>query len=398
MRIPGLAFHQAHSSNYTRGREGQPIQHITVHHSAGWEATLRYLWADPNRNGSSHFWVGNLAGQLEQYVDTDDTAWTNGNWRSNLTSLTIEVRGDWRGYYSQETLDNLERLLRELRKRWPNANLEYHQDVSDRMTLCPADLKHKGYARTVWNKVTEWLKPSTPTPPPAPKITYEKIPPKRVQLKYVANLWDFNFTAWNKAKSVKVFGEGEVIDVVAIATNQLGGKYYMTAYSYNNGAIRATNGFNVADCKDYVPAVTQPPTIEEKWEPFANPRKMRLLYDNRVTDLDKKQPAGDIIKAGTDIDLVDKKTIREGQNTRVYARSKWSKTNSKNWGIPLDQFGEVPTPPEIPEPPREPIPEPPIDTDPTTPGQGDVVERLNALEKIVKAIVDFLKSKFGFSG
>lgn len=35
----------------------------------------------------------------------------------------------------------------------------------------------------------------------------------------------------------------------------------MTEYSYNNGAIRATNGFNVADVKDYTtPPVPVPPT------------------------------------------------------------------------------------------------------------------------------------------
>lgn len=391
MRIPGLAFFQASRSNYTPGREGNQIQHITIHHSAGWEATLRYLWADPNRGGSSHFWVGNLPGQKEQYVDTDDTAWTNGNWRSNLTSLTIEVRGDWRGYYDQQTLNNLEELLRELRSRWPNATIEYHKDVSDKITLCPADLKDKGYARRVWDNVTAWLNPPKP---PAPKITYEPITPKRVKTKYVANLWDFNFTAWNAAKSVKLFGAGETIDVVAIATNQLGGKYYMTAYSYNGGNVRATNGINVQDVVDYVPEITQPPTVEEKWEPFANPRKMRLLYANRVTDLDSKQLVGSEIAAGTDIDLVEKKTVWEGQNTRVYARSGWSKTNNKNWGIPLDQFGEVPTPPAQPEPPREPVPEPPIDVDPETPSGADVITRLNALELIVKAITDFLDKIF----
>ena len=123
MKIPGIAFYQAASSNYSRGRE-QPIRYVTIHHSAGWEDTLRYLWANPSRNGSSHFWVGNKPGQIEQYVDTDDTAWTNGNWRSNSESLTIEVRGDWRGYYDQQTLDNLELLLRELRSRWPNVSIE----------------------------------------------------------------------------------------------------------------------------------------------------------------------------------------------------------------------------------------------------------------------------------
>lgn len=372
-KLSGIPFYQANGSNYSRGRE-QPIRYITIHHSAGWEQTLRYLWADPSRNGSSHFWVGN--GHIEQYVDTNDTAWTNGNWRSNNESITIEVRGDWRGYYDQATLDNLETLLRKLRTLYPNVGIEYHKDVSDKMTLCPADLKDKGYAKKVWDKVTAWLNPAKP---PVQKITYTPITPKRIKLKVATNLWDFNFTEWNKAKAVKPYGAGSVIDVVAVATNALGGKYYMTAYSYNNGAVRATNGFNINDCEDYVPAVTQPPTVEPKWESMLTPRKMRLLVDTFVVDLDTMENVGEIIKAGTDIELVDKKTIKPGV---MYLRSKYSKSKDLNRGLLADRFGEVP---EVVEPPREPIPEPPIDVDPETPGNGDV-EIQTLLDKIWKAI------------
>ncbi len=379
-------FYQASGSNYSPGRE-QPIRYITVHHSAGWEQTLRYLWADPNRGGSSHFWVGNAPDSVEQYVDTNDTAWTNGNWRSNNESVTIEVRGDWRGYYDQETLNNLGKLLYELRKAYPNAGIEYHKDVSDKITLCPADLKDKGYARAVWDSVSQQLNPPTP---PAPAITYQAITPKRIKLKITANLWDFNFTSYPDAKAVKPYGQGSVIDVVAIATNSLGSRYYMTAYSYNDGAIRATNGFNIADCEDYVPQVTEPPTVELKWEAFANPRKMRLLQDTHVINLDTNTEQGDLLKAGTDIELVEKKTTAPG---KVYARSAWSKTNNKNWGIPLDLFGEVPS--DQPEPPREPVPEPPIDVDPTTPGNGDaILENSNLILKILKAIASFFGIKW----
>lgn len=378
-------FYQANGNNYSKGRE-QTVKYITIHHSAGWEQTLRYLWADPSRNGSSHFWVGNGVGAIEQYVDTADTAWTNGNWRSNNESITIEVRGDWRGYYDQPTLNNLETLLRDLRKAYPQVAIEYHKDVSDKITLCPADLKDKGYARQVWDRVTAWLNPSTP---PKPSITYQAITPKRIKLKISANLWDFNFTSWSSAKPVKAYGQGSVIDVVAIATNALGAKYYMTAYSYNNGAVRATNGFNVVDCEDYVPEVTQPPMIEPKWEPMKTPRKMRLLTASKVTDLDKMVEFGDTIPVGTDIDLVELKTVSAG---KVYARSKYSQTTGKNWGIRLDRFGEVPAP--TPEPPREPVPEPPLDTDPTTPGNGDVVlEKLNWLIRIIKLIAEKLGIK-----
>lgn len=379
-------YYQANGNNYSRGRE-QPVRYITIHHSAGWEATLRYLWADPSRNGSSHFWVGNAVNAIEQYVDTADTAWTNGNWRSNNESITIEVRGDWRGYYDQQTLNNLGKLLYDLRKVYPNVGIEYHKDVSDKITLCPADLKDKGYARVVWDTVSGQLNPPTP---PKPAITYQAITPKRIKLKISANLWDFNFTEWPKAKAIKAYGQGSVIDVVAIAKNALGAEYYMTAYSYNNGAVRATNGFNVKDCEDYVPQVTQPPTVELKWEAFANPRKMRLLVDSRVTDLDKMAEFGDVIKAGNDVELVEKKTTSPGV---VYARSKWSKENNKNWGIQLDRFGEVPT--TEPEPPREPVPEPPLDVDPETPGNGDV-EIVTLLDKIWKAI-KLIASKLGIN-
>lgn len=383
MRLSIAKFYAAHSSNYSNGRE-QPIRYVTIHHSAGWENTLRYLWANSSRNGSSHFWVGNTAGAIEQYVDTNDTAWTNGNWRSNNESLTIETRGDWRyNYYDKPTLDNLGKLILEIRKNFPNVNIEYHKDVSDRVTLCPADLKDKGYAKVVWDDVTRQLAPK-PKPPTVINITYKKITPKRIQLIRTANLWQFNFKTWADAKAVKPYGQGSVIDVVAVATNQLGAKYYMTAYSYNGGAVRATHGFNIADCKDYVPVETKPPAVIPKWEPMLTPRKMRLVFDNYVTDLTTDKNVGDLIKAGTDIDLVEKKT--DSKNI-VWVRSAWAKANKKNWAIPLDQFEEVP---DVVEPPREPVPEPPIDIDPDKPSSGDVVlENTNIILKILKAIAKF---------
>lgn len=391
MKLGIAAYYQANGSNYTPGRI-RPIKYITVHHSAGWEQTLRYLWADPNRNGSSHFWVGNNPGHIEQYVDTNDTAWTNGNWYSNNESITIEVRGDWRGYYDQNTLNNLGKLLLELRKNYPSAAISYHKDVSDKITLCPAELKDKGYAKAVWDDVSRQLAGPAPTPtPPAATLTYRPITPKRVKLIRTANLWNFNFNDWAKAKAVgDPYQAGHLVDVVAIGKNNLGGEYYMTAYSYNNGNVRATNGFNVKDCEDYVPAITQPPTIQPKWESMLTPRKMRLAVDSKVTDLDKMAESGDVIKAGTDIDLVELKTTSPG---KVYARSKWSRDNNKNWGILLDRFIEVPAP--TPEPPREPVPEPPLDVDPVTPGPSDpILDNTNTIIKILKAIANFFGIKW----
>ena len=387
MRVAGVPFYPANGSNYTPGRGGNVVKYITIHHSAGWENTLRYLWADPNRNGSSHFWVGNNPGQIEQYVDTDDTAWCNGNWTSNQQSISIEVRGDWRGYYDQTTLNNLETLLTALRRAYPSASITYHKDVSSTFTLCPADLKDKGWAKTVWDKVTGIIWPSTP---PAPAISYTAITPKRIKLIRNANLWNFNFTSWANAKAVQLYQAGEVIDVVAVATNALGAKYYMTAYSFNGGAVRATNGFNIADCEDYVPQITQPPVVAPaiQWEDLeGGARKLRVAQPVFITNLENYQTQGNQLAVGTEVEIVDKTT---GTDKVMYVRSKWSKENGKNWGIRMDHLAEI-----QPDVPREPVPEPPIVTDPTTPGNGDaaVIEKSKVIEfllSIVKLITDFI--------
>lgn len=398
MRIAGIAgFYPAHPSNYQAGRGGRSIKYFTVHHTAGFESTLRYLWGNANRGASSTFFAGQ--GYYEQYVDTNDTPFTNGNYVSNQESITCETRGDWRGYYDQSTLDTLQELMYQCLKVYPHLILTFHQDVSSVYTLCPADLKNKGYALAVWNNAKariarENAPTPTPTPAPSPSIKYEKITPKRVIVtKPLANLWDFNFKEWSDAKAIKAFNLGELIDVVAIATNARGGRYYMTAYSYNDGNIRATYGINVADVKDYVaptpiPVPETPTTPTIVFVPLENPRKLRTGRDLRVIDLATKTEVGDVIKAGTDIDIVDKTTLSDN---KLYFRSKWAQTNNKVWGVPADSMVELP---EAPEVPVEPVPETPIDTDPTTPGNGDVEVRLSALEKVVKYIVDFLKGLF----
>jgi len=394
MRLPNITgYFQAAAGNYQKGR-GRAIRCFTVHHSAGWEQTLRYLWGDPARGASSTFYVSGSV--REQYVDTDDTPYTNGNWPSNQESLTCEVRGDWRnGYYDQATLNNLTEVMYQSLKIWPGLVLTFHKDVSDKSTLCPADLKDKGYAAACWNKAKARIAAeNAPKPTPAPVgITYRKITPKRIKLIRTANLWNFNFSDWSKAQSVKTYGVNELIDVVAVAKNALGGEYYMTAYSYNNGSIRATHGFNIKDCADYVPAPTQPPVpAKPVWVALENPRKMRAAVDLKVYDLDAKADVGETIKAGTDIDLVEKLTNTDG---KIYLRSKWARDSKKNWGVLSSKMMEIP---EAPVVPPETVPPKPIDTDPTLPGNGDIETRLSALEAIVKKIVDFLSSIFsGFN-
>lgn len=284
MKLPIATFYPAHSSNYTKGRN-RAVKFITIHHTAANNSTLRHLWANPARNGSSHFFVH--GSRIEQYVDTKDTAWTNGNWASNNECITIEVNGDWRGgFRNQAALNNLEKLMREIIKHYPNIGINYHNDISS--TQCPGELKSKGLARAIYDKIKKENQVS--------KISYKKITPKKVELTKDAKLWDFNFTSWSAAKPVKSYKKGHVADVVAEAKNQLGGVYYMTAYSYNNGKIRSTHGFNKADTKNYTAPAPKPPkppencdaVKKELWDKEAALEKANKQHETTLKTLEQK--------------------------------------------------------------------------------------------------------------
>ena len=255
MKLPNIPFYPAHWSNYTKGRTS-PIRKFTIHHSAGWEDTLRYLWQNADRNASSTFWVGRTPGAIEQYVDTDDTQWTNGNFVSNSESITVETRGDWRGYYDQVTLDNLTELMYRCLKIFPNLVLEFHMDVSSSTTLCPAELKNKGYAAACWQKAKNRI--AVENAPQVPAGLRVDIPDKKVVLIRDANVWDMSFTSFANAKAVTALKAGTVIDVAGVYDHPLSSTdYYLSKYSWDKGF---NNGISKADCKDFVEPAPVDPT------------------------------------------------------------------------------------------------------------------------------------------
>lgn len=112
---------QAHSSNYTIGRSGRKIEQIAIHHMAGILSATQCgsIFQKAGRNGSSHYGIGN-DGEIGQYVDESNTAWTNSNWDSNCKSVTIEtsnceIGGDWK--VSDKALNSLIRLVADIAKR-----------------------------------------------------------------------------------------------------------------------------------------------------------------------------------------------------------------------------------------------------------------------------------------
>lgn len=258
MTLPGFKFYQAHSSNYTKGRPSSPKK-FTVHHTAANNSTLRYLWQDPDRNGSSTLFVSDT--KKEQYLSLDDTPWTNGNFSSNQESITCETNGRWfNGYKNLATLDNLEEAMYQCLLIYPKLGLNYHKDVSVKYTACPEDLKEKGYAQVMWDKAKKRINGK-----PVANLRVD-IPDKKVVLIRDANVWDMSFTSWRDAKAVTRLKAGTVVDVAGLYDHELGGDYYLSNYSWDKGL---NNGININDCKDYVPPKPKP--IPPTTPPVDNP-------------------------------------------------------------------------------------------------------------------------------
>lgn len=137
----------ANENNFTYGRDGTGIKKITVHHCAGIMSpeTIGNLWQNPYRETSSHYGIGE-DGRIGQYVDESNTAYTDSNWPSNSTSVTIEnsndsIGGEW--HVSDATLNSLITLCADIAIRnklgllVPGENLTWHSMYAN--TTCPGD-------------------------------------------------------------------------------------------------------------------------------------------------------------------------------------------------------------------------------------------------------------------
>lgn len=163
----------ADHNNFSDGRSGHSLKKITVHHTGGVMSaeSIGYLWQNPNRECSSHYGIG-MDGRIGQYVDEYDTAWTDSNWESNCTSVTIEtsncdVGGDWP--VSDASLESLIKLCADISIRnglgllVPGQNLTWHSMYA--ATTCPGDYL-RARMQYIADRANEIISGGQPTPAP----------------------------------------------------------------------------------------------------------------------------------------------------------------------------------------------------------------------------------------
>jgi len=133
--------------NYDKGRSGYKIKKITIHHAASVISieSLAKLMRSGSRQVSSHYGIGN-DGRIGQFVDEKNTAWTDGNWVSNCTSVTIETSNNKTGgkwTVGDKALNSLIKLVADIAKRnklgtlVKGKNVTWHRMYAS--TTCPGD-------------------------------------------------------------------------------------------------------------------------------------------------------------------------------------------------------------------------------------------------------------------
>lgn len=177
MAISPLATERyaAHPSNYTAGRPQGAPDHITVHHMAGVlsAAQCGSIFQRPGRGGSAHYGIGN-GGEIANYVDENDTAWSDSNWNSNCKTISIETAnsengGEWP--VGEAAFNSLVKLVADIAKRnglghlVPGVNLCWHSMYAQ--TTCPGNhLRGRMHELAERANAINEGQPATPEPTP----------------------------------------------------------------------------------------------------------------------------------------------------------------------------------------------------------------------------------------
>lgn len=197
----------ADPSNYTKGRNTK-ITDITIHHMAGVLSAEQCggIFARAGRNGSSHYGIGN-GGEIGQYVNEEDTAWTNSNWPSNCRSVTIETSnsatgGEWP--VGDAAYNSLIKLVADIAKRnnlgtlVAGQNLTWHSMFAP--TTCPGDYL-RARVEEIARKANE-INGGGPAPTPTPTGDF-KVGDNVLPIKYV----DYNGTPLIKTRDYYTISE-----------------------------------------------------------------------------------------------------------------------------------------------------------------------------------------------
>ena len=139
--------------NHTAGRGGNRVDHITLHIMAGYLAGTDVTFQDASRATSATYGIG-ADGTIHQYVRESDTPWSDSDWLSNQTGISIEHEGGLpQAKCTRACMDASARLCADIARRYGwrrlwhdgvRGNVYLHREIpGSTHTTCP-DLAPNG--------------------------------------------------------------------------------------------------------------------------------------------------------------------------------------------------------------------------------------------------------------
>lgn len=107
------------SPNHYTGRQGYGVTHITLHIMVGYLAGTDSTFANPSSQSSAHYGVG-ATGEIHQYVAETDGSYSDANYASNCSAISIEHEGGMAdgAVCTQACIDASARLCADIARRY----------------------------------------------------------------------------------------------------------------------------------------------------------------------------------------------------------------------------------------------------------------------------------------
>lgn len=168
--------------NHDSGRAAHPITGIVLHTMVGSTGSARSRFFNPAAQVSANYLVS-LDGSISLCVRESDTAWCNGNYQSNLTSISIEHEdnGDYNGPRTPQLYEASAELVADICRRYnipcDRNHIKGHNEVIDKSrypggTACPDGLEMD----RIIARANELLHPAQPAVnQPLPSATGETV-------------------------------------------------------------------------------------------------------------------------------------------------------------------------------------------------------------------------------
>lgn len=107
------------SPNHYTERNGYGVTHITLHIMVGYLAGTDSTFANPSSQSSAHYGVG-ATGEIHQYVAETDGSYSDANYASNCSTISIEHEGGMAdgAVCTQACIDASARLCADIARRY----------------------------------------------------------------------------------------------------------------------------------------------------------------------------------------------------------------------------------------------------------------------------------------